>query len=87
MRIKEGFVVREVGGSVVAVPTGEATKDFRGMIRLNDTAVFLWKVFLTDATREEAIAALEGEYNVSRAEAEEGVDAFVSTLIGNDLIE
>ena len=35
MRIKEGFVLREVAGQVVVIATGEASKGFHGMIKLN----------------------------------------------------
>lgn len=36
MRIKDGFVLREVAGSYMVVATGEAGKSFHGMIRCGD---------------------------------------------------
>ena len=33
MKIKKGFVVREVGGENIAVPVGEMAKQFHGMIK------------------------------------------------------
>ena len=54
MKIKKGFVVREVGGENVAVPVGERSKDFHGMIRLNSTGRFLWDFFRENHTEEEA---------------------------------
>ena len=32
MRIKNGFVLREVAGQNMVIATGEASKDFHGMI-------------------------------------------------------
>ena len=32
MKIKEGFIKRQVGERVVVVPIGEAAKNFHGMI-------------------------------------------------------
>ena len=32
MRIKKGFVLREVAGQIMVIATGEASKDFHGMI-------------------------------------------------------
>ena len=45
MKIKNGFVVRKVGGESVVVPVGEMSKEFHGMINLNETGAFLWEFF------------------------------------------
>ena len=42
MKIKNGFVLRVVGGESVVVPVGEMSKKFHGMINLNETGAFLW---------------------------------------------
>lgn len=42
MKIKEGFILRNVAGSYVVVPIGEATLDFNGMMSLNETGAFLF---------------------------------------------
>ena len=41
MKIKKGFVLRKVGGESVVVPVGEMSKQFHGMINLNETGAFL----------------------------------------------
>ena len=44
MKIKDGYMVREVAGSQIVVPVGERTVDFNGIITLNETAAFLcWR--------------------------------------------
>ena len=37
MKIKEGYVLREVAGQAVVIAVGEASKTFHGMINLNET--------------------------------------------------
>ena len=37
MKIKKGFVLRDVAGRSVVVATGAAAKRFRGMVMLNET--------------------------------------------------
>ena len=37
MRIKEGFVLREVAGQAMVIATGEASKEFHGMVKLNES--------------------------------------------------
>ena len=80
MKIKNGFVVREVGGASVVVPVGEMTKLFHGMINLNETGAFLWRFFSEERTVEEGVAALLGEYDVDEALAREEVEKFVETI-------
>lgn len=43
MRLKEGFMLRQVAGSWVVVPAGRACVDFDGMISLNDSGALLWR--------------------------------------------
>lgn len=80
MKIKNGFVVREVGGENVVVPVGEMSKVFHGMINLNETGAFLWNFFSEEHTIEEGIAALLKEYDVDEAVARVDVEKFVETI-------
>jgi len=41
MKLKEGFMLRQVAGEHVVLPVG-ADVDFNGMITLNETGAFLW---------------------------------------------
>jgi len=44
MKVKEGYMLREVAGNSVVVAVGKATLDFNGLITLNSTGTFLWKL-------------------------------------------
>ena len=87
MKIKKGFVVRVVGGESIAVPVGEMSKNFHGMITLNETAKFLWDFFQADHTAEEALQALLNEYEVEEEVAKADVMTFVQLLTNNGFIE
>ena len=78
MKIKEGFIIRQVGGENIVVPIGKTGKDFHGMIKLNDSGAFLWRFFTEEHT--EAVAALLNEYEVDEATATADVASFVKTL-------
>ena len=80
MKIKNGFVVREVGGENVVVPVGEMSKVFHGMINLNETGAFLWKFFSEEHTIDEGVAALLNEYEVDEAIARADVEKFAETI-------
>ena len=87
MKIKNGFVVRSVGGENVVVPVGEMSKKFHGMINLNETGAFLWKFYTQERSVEEGVSALCGEYEVEREIAQADVERFVQTIIQNGFAE
>ena len=87
MKIKKGFVIREVGGETVVVPVGAMSKQFHGMINLNETGAFLWRYFQEEHTLEEGIAALLGEYEVDEELAKADVERFMQTLMTNGFAE
>ena len=83
MKIKKGFVIRTVGGENIVVPVGEMSKNFHGMINLNETGKFLWCFFMEEHTLEEGVTALCEEYDVDSAVAEADVKRFMETLTSN----
>ncbi len=87
MKIKKGFILRVVGGESVVVPVGERSKQFHGMITLNETGAFLWKFFTEEHTEEEAVKALCAEYVAEQSAVEKDVAAFVDTLRKNGFCE
>ena len=86
MKLKEGFVLRDVAGSCVVVPTG-ADINFNGMISLNDTGKTLWQRLTTEATVEDLVAALTAEYDVDEATAKVGAERFIEKLRQHGFIE
>lgn len=79
MKIKEGFLLREVAGQNVVLPAG-ADLDLNMMITLNDTGAFLWNRLQTDCDEAALTAALLAEYDVDAATAAASVAAFVQKL-------
>lgn len=87
MKLKEGFVLRQVGGAYVVVAVGLQTLDFKGMIRLNETGAFLWKQLAeAECTEESLVAAMTGEYDVDSKKAATHVAAFIQSLKESDLL-
>lgn len=86
MKIKDGFMLRKVGGQNVVVAIGKASLDFNGIIRLNDTGKFLWEQLKSDITEEQLISAMLDEYDIDRETAEKDIAEFIVRLKGADLI-
>ena len=87
MKIKKGFVVRKVGGECVAVPVGEMTKKFHGMINLNGTGEFLWNFYTQEHSVDEGVAALLEEYEAEESVVRADVERFVEILLKNGFAE
>lgn len=83
MKIRDGFILQEVAGSTVALPTeGELNK----MITLNETGRFLWERLEEETTREALIDALLASYEVDVQTATICVDNFVAELVKYGLL-
>ena len=80
MKIKDGFMLRKVGGQNVVVAVGKASRDFNGIIRLNDTGVFLWQKLQQETSEEQLLAALTAEYDIGEEQANSDIAEFVAAL-------
>lgn len=80
MRIKNGFVLREVAGKYVVIATGEASKDFNGMITLNQTGKEIWEGVTKGLTVEEIAEKLAGNFDVSMEKALEDTKKMVASM-------
>lgn len=80
MKVKSDFVLRNVAGSFIVVPTGAACMDFNGMITLNETGAFIWKCLQSETTVEQIAEDILKEYDISKADAIAAVKTFVNKL-------
>ena len=81
MLINKDFTIQKVGTSYLAVPVGETSKHFHGMIRLNETGAFLWnKMTERDMTEEALVDALLEEYDIDRETAARDVHNMIESL-------
>lgn len=77
MKIKKGFMLRNVAGRFMVIAIGQASVDFNGTINLNDSGAFLWEQLSKGCTYEELLSALLGEYDVDEETARRDIDAFL----------
>ena len=85
MRIENGYIVRQIAGQYVAVPT-EGDVDLSLMITLNETGAFLWERLQNDTAEAALVAALLEEYDVDEETAKQSVQAFVKKLSDNEFL-
>lgn len=63
MKLKDGFVLHDVGTEHMAVTTGLAAESFDGIVRNNDTAHFIFEQLLKDTTEEQIVDAMAQRYD------------------------
>lgn len=80
MRIKKGFVLRQVCGENVIVGEGLGAVNFGKLLALNETAAWLWGQAqdLSDFTIDQLVEKLCDEYEVTTEEAKADVAAIVN---------
>ena len=79
MKIKKGFVLREVCGENVIIGEGLGAINFGKMLALNESAAWLWKkaVEMGDFTIESLAEKLCQEYDVTADEALQDVTEII----------
>lgn len=79
MKIKEGFILRQICGEYVVVGEGLAQVNFNKMLSLNESAAYLWKaVSGKEFTEEDLVQLLLDQYEVSREVAQKDVKKLVA---------
>ena len=80
MKLKDGFVLREIDNEYMVVPVSEMAEKIHGIINLSETGAFLWKLLNTDQEEEQLVAAVLAEYEVEEETVRQDVRAFVDGL-------
>lgn len=80
MKIKNGFVLREVAGQYMVIATGEASKDFHGMIKLNDTGKEIWQGLQESLSVAEIAKRIQEKYEIEYEKAVEDTENFVEKI-------
>lgn len=86
MKLKKGFILREVAGETIVIPSGNDL-DLNMMITLNDTGKFIWERLEKGILLDDLVDAVFDEYEVTRERAKEAVCAFVAKLNDNGFLE
>jgi hypothetical protein len=89
MKIKKGFVLRQVCGENVIVGEGLEAIDFGKLLSLNETATWLWEQAeeMGDFTIDSLVAKLLEEYDVTEDVARNDVSNIVNEWLKLEVIE
>ena len=85
MKLKQGFLLREIAGDTVVIPTGDMV-DLNMMTTLNDTGKFIWQQLEHETDEAAIVQALLAEYDVDEDAAQFHVASFVQRLREYDFL-
>ena len=80
MRISDQFILRNVAGDNLLIPSGPSALDVKGLILLSESGMLLYNKIKNGCTKEDLVAALTAEYDVSVQEAGRDSDAFLEQM-------
>lgn len=87
MKIRDGFMLREVAGQWVVVPLGERVVEFNCIMTLSESGALLWKMLEKDVLEEELVQAVLQEYSIDEETANTDAQEFIASLREKGLIE
>ena len=88
MKIRDGFVARDVGNKTFVVAVGELSKSFNAMITLNATGKVIWQALQVETSVDEIVDMLLSQYEDAEKEVvKQDVIAFINKLDEVNVLE
>ena len=80
MRAVKDFIMREIAGETILIPSGSAAKKFNGLITVNELGAFIWNALSEDLTRDALTERITEAYEVDAATARADASEFLDEL-------
>lgn len=80
------FILREIAGESILVPTGQAALAFNGLASLNASGVFLWGLLERERSLAELGLLLAREYGLAEETARADAAAFLQPALERNVV-
>ena len=87
MKIREGFVLRQIADQLMVGPIGSMAEKIHGLIALNETAADIWKILENEHTVDEVVDILMFSYDYDKDKIKDNVLEFIQTLEENNMLD
>lgn len=87
MKVQKEFVLREIAGDYVIIPTGNTVLTFNGLITVNEVGADLWKMLQSEVTFDDLLKGILEIYDVDEETAKEDIQEFLDTLIEGKILD
>ena len=87
MKAKKDFILRNVAGEYMLVPTGDEIKSFNGTLMLNEQAAFVWEKLQSSISRKVLLDDILNEYDTDEKTAAQDLDDLLTSFLDLGIIE
>ena len=87
MRIKPDYVLREIAGDYVLVPTGEAVAKYNGLFAVSEVGASILNALPECESEDDIVAKILEEYDVDEETARSDVREFIASLKEQEILE
>lgn len=87
MKIKDGFILKDVAGSKIVIATGDARIDFNGVITFNEVGAEIFTLLNGENTPEQIVQKIASEYGVGEDLVSRDFNALVEKLKKYNMLE
>lgn len=81
MKIVKEFMIRNIAGEYILVPTGDTAREFNGLITMSETGKFIWDNLERADSLEDLARMITEEYEIDRETAQKDAVAFIGQLL------
>lgn len=85
-QVNRDFLVREIAGEFILIPTKQAALQFNGLAALNETGAFLWNLLQEPRTVPELARPLAETYGLTEEESRRDVEDFLALALSRELV-
>lgn len=86
MRVQKDFILREIAGDYIIIPTGKTVLEFNGLITVNEVGVSLWNMLQKEVSFDGLVDGILQEYDVEEEVAREDIQEFLDVLIESGIL-
>lgn len=87
MKLNENYILKNIAGSPVVVPVGDAVNNINGMITLNGPAEDIWKALQAGENFDGILTVLKNEYDAPEELLRNDLTAFLDKLKKYGILE
>ena len=87
MKTKYSFEVMDLDDGLVAVPVGDGAEKFRGVLKVNETAVAILKLLEKETTENAIVDTLLKEYSGDKEQIAGYVHEYIEKLKAEGIVE
>ena len=87
MKVQKEFVLREIAGDYVIIPTGKTVLTFNGLVTVNEVGADLWKMLQSEVTFDDLLNGILEIYDVDEGTAREDIQEFLDTLVEGGILD